>query len=220
MHRNQDRIKKLAKTIWKYLKLNDKLEKSDCILVLGSHDTRVAERGAQLYLEGFSDLLVFSGGLGKLTKHIWKQTEAEKFAEIATKMGVREKDILIENKSTNTGENIQFSYQLLKEKKITPKKMILVHKPYMERRTFATFKKQWPDKNTEILVTSPNIPFEKYPTEEKNFNDMINIMVGDLQRIKEYPKMGFQVEQQIPDEVWQAYLELVKFGFTDQIMKD
>jgi hypothetical protein len=98
--------------------------------------------------------------------------------------------------------------------------MILVHKPYMERRTFATFKKQWPDKNTEILVTSPNIPFEKYPTEEKNFNDMINIMVGDLQRIKEYPKMGFQVEQQIPDEVWQAYLELVKFGFTDQIMKD
>jgi hypothetical protein len=38
-------------------------------------------------------------------------------------------------------------------------------------------------------------------------------MVGDLQRIREYPARGFQIPQDIPDDVWEAYLELVKAGF-------
>ncbi|PIN72448.1 hypothetical protein COV22_03185, partial [Candidatus Woesearchaeota archaeon CG10_big_fil_rev_8_21_14_0_10_47_5] len=36
----------LAKKLWDYHHVNQSLEKSDCILVLGSHDLRVAERGA------------------------------------------------------------------------------------------------------------------------------------------------------------------------------
>ena len=43
-------------------------EPSDLILVLGSHDTRVAERGAELFLNNYAPLILFSGGLGNLTK--------------------------------------------------------------------------------------------------------------------------------------------------------
>src|SRR5215213_9991235 len=98
----------LAKKLWEYHHLNHTLQKSDCIFVLGSHDLRVADRGAELYLEGWAPVLIFSGGLGNVTKGIWTETEAEKFANIAMKRGVSEKAIIIENKSTNTGENILF----------------------------------------------------------------------------------------------------------------
>jgi len=205
----------LAKKVWDYLKLDNKLEKADAILVLGSHDIRVAERGAQLFLEDWAPLIIFSGGRGRLTAE-WMKTEADSFAEIAIKIGVPKNKIIIENKSTNTGENIQFTKELLAKMKLNPKKFILVQKPYMERRAYATFKKVWPEK--EAIVTSPQISYEKYPTEELPKEEIINIMVGDLQRIKIYPAKGFQIPQDIPDDVWDAYEKLVKLGFTKHLV--
>ncbi len=110
----------LAKKIWDYMRMGHKLRKADAILVLGSHDIRVAERGAQLFLEGWAPLIIFSGGKGRLTE-AWPKTEAETFAEIAVKMGVPEDKILIENKATNTGDNIQFTKDLLVKKGLKPK---------------------------------------------------------------------------------------------------
>ncbi len=208
-----------AKLIWNYHHLNYSLEKSDCIMVLGSHDIRVAESGAKLFLEGWAPLLLFSGGLGNLTKGLWDEPEADKFANIALNMGVPADKILIENKSTNTSENIRFSYNLLKKENISPAKLILVQKPYMERRTFATFMKHWPDQNVKIIVTSPQINFKDYPNENIKMDEVINIMVGDLQRIKEYPAKGFQIYQEIPDEVWNAYEKLVSLGFDKHLIK-
>ncbi len=219
--KDKKKIKKLAEKIWDYHRLNHKLKKADLILVLGSHDTRVAERGAELFLAGYAPLILFSGGSGVYTKKLWQKAEADKFAEIAVKMGVPKENILIENKSTNTGENIQFSFELLKEKNINPRSIILVQKPYMERRTYATFKKQWPERGVEITVTSPQISFADYP--EKNgfntFDRVVNIMVGDLQRIKIYPQKGFQIPQEIPQDVWQAGGGLIKLGYDEHLVK-
>jgi uncharacterized SAM-binding protein YcdF (DUF218 family) len=208
----------LAKKLWDYHHTNHALEKADCILALGSHDLRVAERAAQLYLDGWAPLLIFSGGLGNFTKEMWTQSEADLFAGVAIKMGVPAEAILVENKSTNTGENILFTQQLLKGKNLDPTSFILVQKPYMERRSYATFKQHWPDK--KLVVTSPQIAFEDYPTQEISMEKVIHIMVGDLQRIKFYPAKGFQVYQQIPDDVWQAYEQLVAAGFDKHLMKD
>ena len=43
------------------------LHRCDAILALGSHDVRVAERAAELYLQGYAAWLIFSGGYGALT---------------------------------------------------------------------------------------------------------------------------------------------------------
>src|SRR4030095_13689751 len=182
---NQEAIA-LAKKLWNYHQLHHTLEKSDCILVLGSMDTRTAERGADIYLQGYAPIIIFSGGLGKLTKDMWAGTEADLFATIALDRGVPREAIFIENKSTNTGENILFTQQLLKEKNLNLQSFIVVQKPYMERRSYATFKKHWPDKN--LLVTSPQIAFDKYATPDIPMERVINIMIGDLQRIKLYPE--------------------------------
>ena len=207
----EEKVIQLAKKLWDYHHLNHILEKADCILALGSHDLRVAERAADIYQEGWAPRIVFSGGLGNLTQHIWTEPEADQFARIAEQRGVPKKDILIENKSTNTGENILFTQQLLKEKKLDPESFILVQKPYMERRSYATFKKHWPEK--KLWVSSPQLTFEEYITEEIPAEKVINIMVGDLQRIKIYPAKGFQIYQEIPQDVWSAYEELIRLGY-------
>jgi uncharacterized SAM-binding protein YcdF (DUF218 family) len=213
-----DTALRLARKLWDYHQMHHTLEKADCILVLGSHDLRVAERGAQLYLEGWAPLLIFSGGLGNFTKEVWTTPEADLFAAIALKMGVPEKNILVENKSTNTGENIRFTQKLLAERGLDPGSFIVVQKPYMERRSYATFKKYWNDKR--LMVTSPQISFEAYPSEEIPMERVIHIMVGDLQRIRYYPEKGFQVYQEIPPDVWDACEQLVSAGFTQHLMRE
>jgi uncharacterized SAM-binding protein YcdF (DUF218 family) len=208
----------LAQKVWDYHHLNHRLEKADAILVMGSHDLRVAERGAQLFLEHWAPRLIFSGGLGNLTRGIWDRPEADLFAEIAMRMGVPREAILIENRSTNTGENIQFTKALLAELQLDPQKFILVHKPYMERRAFATFRKVWPEK--EGLVTSPQISFEDYPNQEISKREVIGIMVGDLQRIRLYPAKGFQIPQEIPPEVWAAGQKLIELGYSQNLIRE
>ncbi|MEO8584316.1 MAG: YdcF family protein [Flavitalea sp.] len=208
----------LARTLWEYHHMHHQLKKCDCILALGSHDLRVANRAAELWFEGWAPYIIFSGGLGNLTQGVWQEAEADQFAAIAVNMGVPKENILIENKSTNTGENIQFTKLLLAEKGLAPQKILLVQKPYMERRTYATVKKWWEEK--DIIVTSPQFTFENYATVDIPSEKVIHIMVGDLQRIKEYPAKNFQIYQEIPAEVWQAYEQLVALGFTAHMIAE
>ena len=215
-----DRIRALAEKVWQYHQLNHQLASADAILVLCSHDKPVAERGAQLFLDGWAPLLIFSGGLGSMTKHMWREPEADQFAAIAVGMGVPKECLLIENRSTNTGENIAFTKQLLQERHLDVGTFILVQKPYMERRSYATFKQLWPEK--AVIVTSPRVSLDeylsRYSNEALSTEDVVSIMVGDLQRIRLYPAKGFQIHQDIPDETWDAYEELVHAGFDKHLI--
>lgn len=209
-------VKELARRLWDYHQLRHTIQKSDAILVLGSHDPRVAERGAALWLEEMAPLLIFSGGLGNFTAGIWEDPEAVIFGRIARRMGVPDEAMLLESRSTNSGENIRFTQELLKSKGLDPRSFIIVQKPYMERRAYATFKKNWSDKS--VLVTSPRISFEDYPSDSISLEIIIQSMVGDLQRIREYPKKGFQIHQDIPEEVWTAFERLVALGFDQHLI--
>ena len=215
-----ERVRPLVERVWRYHHMNHELQKSDVIVVLCSHDTIVAERGARLFLDGWAPLLVFTGGLGAITRQLWSDPEAERFARIAVGMGVPADRILIENRATNTGENVAFTRDLLALRGLDPGTFILVQKPYMERRTFATFQKVWPGKS--VRVTSPQLSmddyFARYSHQSLTVDDVISIMVGDLQRIREYPARGFQIPQDIPDEVWDAYDELVRAGYDRHLM--
>lgn len=207
----------LASKIWDYHLLNHSLEQSDCIVVLCSNDVRVAEHAAQLFLGGYAPYIVFSGGVGKLTRGLFPASEAEYFAQIAEDMGVPKSCILIEPKSTNTGENVQFTQTLLDEKGLEPQRLLLVQKPFMERRSYATAKLHWPGK--ELIVSSPVISFDDYPNELLPYCDVINVMLGDLQRIKHYPSCGYSLPQEIPDDVWSAYESLVELGFDEHLIE-
>ena len=190
-------------------------------MVLCSHDTSVAEYAAQLFLDAWAPLLIFSGGAGAITQRLFTEAEADRFAAIAIGRGVPADRIIVENHSTNTGENVQFTRALLATRAIDVRSFILVQKPYMERRTFATFRKVWPEPG--VCVTSPRVSLDQYLTRYANealsADDVISIMVGDLQRIHVYPDKGFQIPQPIPDDVWLAFRELVAAGYDRHLVE-
>jgi uncharacterized SAM-binding protein YcdF (DUF218 family) len=212
----------LAETLWNYHQMKHEIAAADAILVLCSHDERVAERAAQLFHEGWAPLVIFSGGQGAITRTLWSEPEAERFARIAVDLNVPREQILIEAHSTNTGENVEFTKRLLAERGLELQKFIIVQKPYMERRAFATFRKLWPEK--DLIVTSPQVSFRDYLDHYANRAlspaDVVGIMVGDLQRIKIYPSRGYQIEQEIPDEVWGAFEELVRAGYVKYLIQN
>lgn len=205
-------VDRWARLIWDYHHVGHTLQPSDVILVLGSHDTRVAERGAEVFLAGGAPLIVFSGNLGALTSTMWTRPEAEIFADVAAGMGVPRDRMLLEVRSTNTGENVDLSRALLTGRGLDPKTAIAVQKPYMERRTLATFQKRWPE--LDVVVTSPQHDFDSYPNEEITSEKVIDIMVGDFQRIFVYAERGWSAPQEIPSEAMDAYENLVKAGYT------
>lgn len=211
--------------IWDYMHLGHTLEKADAIVVLGSYDIRVAEYAAQLWLKGWAPYLVCAGsGTVHEKSPFWQRfvgsTEAEVFADIARAAGVPDSAILIENQSQNTGQNYEFTLRLLAKKNIDVTRIIAVQKPFMERRTYATGR-VWLPENVELIVTSPLLALEEYPDAITGNDDLwIHNMVGDLQRIKEYPARGFQIHQDIPADVWTAYEHLVAQGYTRGLIKD
>jgi uncharacterized SAM-binding protein YcdF (DUF218 family) len=207
----------LARILWDYMRLGHDPAPADVILVLGSNDVRVGEHGARLFLRGLAPVMVCSGHVGRLTAGTFEKSEAETFADAAVRLGVPPEAILLESRSTNTGENIDFSRALLASRGLRPSRVIVVQKPYMERRAWATFKRRWPE--PELWVTSPPIPYDQYPTPEIPRDLVIDILVGDVQRVKVYAELGFQVAQSIPPEVWSAWEELAARGYTGHLIR-
>lgn len=216
---NKTTDQQLAQTIWDYMCYEQPPEQADLIIGLGCHDIGVARHSANLYQQGYASRIMFCGGVGRLTKENI-QNEADWFAEEAIRLGVPNSVILRERNSTNTGENIIYAQNLIKNSKLDIKKIIIVHKPYMLFRDFATIMKQWSEEDRpEFIFSAEKSSMLEYIDKTETFESMVNIMVGDLQRIKEYPRLGFQIELNIPKNVWTAYEELVRRGYDKQLIK-
>ncbi|EHY0935167.1 YdcF family protein [Vibrio cholerae] len=203
------RLYQQIETLWDYLQLHQQPDVADLILVLGSNDVRVAEHAAKLYHQGLAPYVLFSGGFGRFTQGVFNHSEAETFAAIAKDAGVPEHAILLETQSTNSGENLHFSHQLLVQQAWPAKRILLVQKPYMERRAYATFMQQWPESVESVQVSSPAGSFFDYLTSELTSDFVLNAMLGDFERIRDYPALGFQITQPIPEPVKQAYQALL-----------
>ena len=153
----------------------------------------VAEYAIDLYQAGYGPYMLISGGVVQRNAALnvyWDATEAEIFSSLAIARGVPEDRILIEKRSTNTGENLRFSRQLIKSLGLDFRSFILVQKPYMERRVWATALKQWGE--GDYIVTSPPISLTDYLAGELPREAVIQHIVGDFQRVKVYGENGFQ----------------------------
>lgn len=213
-----DTVMEHARRLWSFHQVHDELSRSDIILGLGSRDRGVAKHAAKLFLEGFADTLVFSGGQGKVTKGIWDDSEASQFERVAVDLGVPRSKIVLETQATNTGENITNTRALLKQIGMRVGKAILVTKPYMARRALATARKQWPE--VFWLVSFENASLEEYISREISATEVINLMVGDLQRLRLYASLGLQEPVEIPDEIWESYEALRGAGFDRYVISE
>lgn len=207
--------------IWDYLRLGEEPKKADVIVGFGNFNTDIAARAAELYLKGYAPKILFTGGLGRNTAGLLPESEAQRFKRTAMACGVPECDIIIEDKSTNTRENIEFSRSLLEELKLPHGHILGVHQPFMERRITAAWGVYWPEQL--FSVTSPQLSIPEYLRRAReqgiSENASVSVIVGDFQRMDLYAKLGYQLPQYIPPEAWDAFHALVKMGFDKQLAK-
>ena len=210
-----------AQVLWDYLCLHTPPKKADCIVGFGCYNEDIPRRAAQLYRDGFAPWVLFTGGLGRNTAHMWTESEAERFSRIALAEGVPKNALLLETESTNTAENIAYTRDLLTQKGIAVSSILGVHKPYMERRIYAAWKNYWPEMPFEVTSYQQTMAeyLETNATRGRSSRATVEMLVGDFQRMDLYAKKGYQIPQEIPDTVWSAFYALVEMGYTAQLAK-
>lgn len=206
-----EEVDRYAKKIWDYMKFGMDIHPADLLLLCGHDDDRSAIYTAELYKKRFAPLVLATGAGSVKNRFGTTSGEAKRMAKVMSENGVPESAILIEPKALNSGENVLFSKALLEQKGISINKIILVHKPYMERRALATFLKQWP--GPEYQITSMTVTYEEYIDGYGDKENFLNLLIGDLQRIREFPKEGYMIEQDIPLDVWEAEQKLLEMGY-------
>ena len=212
---------KPLEVIWDYLGMHQEPVKADVIVGFGNFNTDIARRAAELYHQGYAPKILFTGGLGRNTEGMLPEPEAARFARVAMECGVPEADMILEDRSRNTKENIEFTRALLEEKGIPHRHILGVHQPFMERRSVAAMGVYWPGQSfsvTHPLVTIPEY-LERAKQQGITENASVSVIVGDFQRIELYAKLGYQLPQYIPPEAWEAYHALIAMGFDKQLAK-
>ncbi|MFF0061743.1 YdcF family protein [Streptomyces sp. NPDC005279] len=183
---------------------------------LGSHDLGVADTTVDLYRRGMMPLIVFTGATSPTTRERMPRGEAVHYRERALELGVPASAVLVEPHARNTGENIRFSRSLLEEGGVEVSSVLLVSKPYEERRAYATARKQWP--TVEFVSTSAPMTLNEYADSIGNARLVIDMLAGSLQRLLIYPEQGFMISQEVPEDVMAAYERLCAQGFTSRLL--
>ncbi|TVT24426.1 YdcF family protein [Amycolatopsis rhizosphaerae] len=205
-----------AEVIWRYHRLNHTPRRCSAAIALGCNDLGVAAHAAELYHRGLFPVVVFSGANSRETFTAFPRGEGVHYRERALELGVPDEAILVEPRATNTGENITLSRDLLRDRGIRVDSLMLVSMPYMERRAYATTRKVWPE--VEPVCASVPLSLSEYVKECDHGTELIDMMIGDLQRIIEYPGQGFAISQEVPPSVYAAYQRLVAAGFRSRML--
>ncbi len=204
---------------WDYMRLVHPPGRADAILTLGSFDPQAAVHAAALWRRGLAPVVIMSGGIahrGGVLDTGWTRSEARVFADVALREGVPETALLLEDKAQNTGDNFTLGLAVAAAAGLRPRKLLVVAKPYMTRRGFATGGKLCP--GIELLMQCEAIDVVRYFAREPDPDRTLLALVGDLHRIIVYPRLGFQVAQDVPATVIEALDCLVRAGYGTRLV--
>jgi uncharacterized SAM-binding protein YcdF (DUF218 family) len=209
-------ISHAVETLWNYHDLHHEPRATDVGIGLGSHDLSVATTTAELYNRGMFPLVVFTGANSPTTAQRFPRGEAVHYREHAIELGVPADAILIDDAATNTGENITNTRRLLVAADQTPRTVTLITRPYQQRRAYATCRKLWPD--VEPVCAATALPLDDYVASIGDEARVINMLVGDTQRIDVYAERGFAIPQPMPESVRSAMALLIDQGYTQRLL--
>ncbi|WP_052847231.1 YdcF family protein [Streptomyces avicenniae] len=212
-----DQARDDARLLWSYHRMHHPPRACSVLVGLGSHDLGVADTAVDLYQAGHAPLLVFTGANSPTTRERMPRGEAVHYRERALALGVPASAVLVEPRARNTGQNITFTRELLATAGVTVSSVLLVTKPYEERRTYATARKLWPD--VEVVSASTPLAFGAYAESIGDERLVIDMLVGALQRLVLYPAAGHMIEQTVPGDVSAAFDRLCAAGFTSRLVR-
>ncbi|GGZ54067.1 MULTISPECIES: YdcF family protein [Streptomyces rochei group] len=205
-----------ARCVWDYHQMGHTPRPCSVAIGLGSHDLGVADTAVSLYKRGMAPLLLFTGATSPTTRERMPRGEAVHYKERALELGVPSTAILVEPRARNTGENIRFSRELLEKEGAEVSSVLLISKPYEERRAYATARKLWPA--VDVVSASAPMTLDEYVDSIGDARLVIDMLVGALQRLMLYPEQGFMISQPVPSDVLDAYERLRQAGFTSRLL--
>ncbi|GAB2977817.1 YdcF family protein [Amycolatopsis acidiphila] len=211
-----DELRTDVETLWNYHDMHHELRPTDVGIGLGSHDLGVATYTAELYHQGMFPLIVFTGANAPTTIERFPRGEAVHYREEALRLGVPDEAILIETEAGNTGDNITLTRRLLEERDIKVRSVTLISRPYQQRRAYATCKKLWPQ--VDVVCASRPQPLDEYVESIGDVDRVINMLVGDTQRITVYAERGYSIAQRMSQSVLFAFQRLSQAGYTKRLI--
>ncbi len=125
----------------KLLVVDDRLKKVDVLIVLGGDSERDLY-AAELYKSGLASKIIMSGC----------GSSAWEMAKKAVSTGVKEQDIIVEDKSENTYQNAIYSKNIVLERNF--KSAIIVTSPYHMRRSKLILERVFRNTGVKLLYSS------------------------------------------------------------------
>ncbi|MGO1372556.1 MAG: YdcF family protein [Senegalia sp. (in: firmicutes)] len=183
-------MKKSIDSITNFIFMEDEIEPADIILIPGGSHRHLMEQAANLYHRGLAKYILPSGSFNKKIPQY--ESEWEFLRNIGVELGVPEDVILKENKATNTFENAQFSYEVIKKHRIKVDKVILVCKTFHARRAYLTYKIKFP--SSVKFFVSPVIDGKDI----RNDNWYLDVNKSSIV-MNEVIKIGRYFEKHIPN---------------------
>ncbi|MDN5893291.1 MAG: YdcF family protein [Nocardioides sp.] len=205
-----------AQALWDYHQMDHAPHTTDIAIGLGSHDIGVAEHTADLYHQSRFPLIVFTGANAPTTVEAFPRGEAVHYAERAQQLGVPTQAILIESHATSTGENFTLTRGLLHGRGIHTRSATIISRPYQQRRAYATARRLWPD--LDVTCSARTQSLTDYIASIGDTERVLNMLVGDTQRIWVYANAGYAEPQPIDAETLDAYQRLVDTGYTSRLI--
>lgn len=190
-----------------WLAISDNLEQSDLIFLFGGAILEIPEKGFELYKKSYALEIIVTGDNGTFGNPEWNKPSANIYFDFLIEKGVPRENLVIQNKSTNTLEDVLLALPIINEKQIKIDKVILVSRPVHQRRAFATFAKYFPE--TKII----NSPCKEKYANSLNNDELQNLKIRCIQeyeRLIKYAKKGDILKQEIPPEIEQSYACLKK----------
>ncbi|MFC4945665.1 YdcF family protein [Pseudonocardia sp. GCM10023141] len=203
-------------TLWDFNQMHHELHPVDLGIGLGSHDLGVATYAAELYHRGMFPRIAFTGANAPTTVERFPRGEAVHYREHALTLDVPDDAILVEPRATHTGENIDFTRELTDAAGLTVGSIMLISRPYQQRRAYAMCRLRWPE--VEVICASQRTPLDDYVAGIGDPDRVINMLVGDTQRVWVYAENGWSIDQDVPASVRTAYDHLVAAGFTQRVI--
>jgi uncharacterized SAM-binding protein YcdF (DUF218 family) len=205
-----------SQILWTFNGLERHLARADIILLMGSNDLAVAGVAADLAVRHPGAVIICSGGRAHQSDLLstgWRLPEADVFADALIGLGIAPDRILRERHARNTAENVTFS-RALGPAEVSD--VYVVQKPFMCLRAYLTTRRHWP--GVTVGVAHEQIGFIDY-LRRYGRRELIDIIVGDTERIMRYPEQGFFDPVPVPDGVRQAFDRLVCLGYVRHLIE-
>jgi uncharacterized SAM-binding protein YcdF (DUF218 family) len=217
--------------------LYDDKQKIDLVILLGSGLTYTIDLIGELLKENLLKEVMIVGGMGHSTKYlienvkkrdgyipeaIEKLSEAEIYYQIISKeYQIPSERFILEKTSKNCGQNAFESYVVWKMLNREDKNILLIQDPTMEKRTIASFGKEWQDEDINFFGFAPFIPklrkakesivLDNVIGEAWNVERFVNLVLGEIPRLRDDPNgygpkgKDFIGHIDIPVEIEEAY---------------